>query len=97
MTAATFALIASAVSCLIVAIAIVVWVVAAIRRAPLASDGPMLAGAQIPPGASFHDVVLIASVQGILSHGETKDRDPAYIATTCREIADAVTGVRRAA
>jgi len=94
---ATFALIASAVSCLIVALAFIACVVVALRRAPLPNDGPMLANGQIPPGASFHDVVMIASVQGILSHGETKDRDPAYIAATCRDIADAVTEVRRAA
>lgn len=96
MNATTFALILAAVGCLIAtAAALVAW--SALRRAPLPGNGPMAVPSASPAGATFHDVALLASMQGMLSHGETHERNPIYIANRAQQIADYMVRVRRAA
>lgn len=97
MTAQTLALVVSAASCLVAATALVLWAVVSIRRAPLAGNGPMGLPDATPAGGTFHDVALIAAMQGMLSHGETHERNPIYIANRAQQIADYMVRVRRAA
>jgi len=97
MNTHTFALIVSAVSCMVAAVALVLWVFAAIRRAPLPGNGPMALPDTAPAGATFHDVALIAAMQGMLSHGDTHDRNPTHISALAKSIADQMVQVRRAA
>jgi hypothetical protein len=97
MTSQTLALIVSAVSCLVAAVALVLWAIAAIRRAPLPGNGPMALPESAPAGGSFHDYCLVAAMQGMLSHGDTHDRNPVYIASRSKSIADQMVQVRRAA
>lgn len=96
MTAQTFALIASAAACVIAAIAFTLWTISSIRRAPLPGNGPMTIPEASSAGGSFHDYCLVAAMQGMLSHGETKDRNPIYIANRAQQIADYMVRVRRA-
>jgi len=95
MTATTFALIVSAVGIAVSAVAAAL-ALAAIRRAPLPGNGPMAPpGTTAHAGATFHDVALIASMQGMLSHGDTHDRNPIYISSRAKSIADQMVQVRR--
>lgn len=95
MNASTFSLILAAISCVIAAGALYMAVMA-VRRAPLPGNGSMALPGTAPAGATFHDVALIASMQGMLSHGDTHDRNPIYISSRAKSIADQMVQVRRA-
>lgn len=77
-----------------VAVAIILALVA-LRRASRGVNGPFFPSGSVPPDATFHDVALIASAQGMLSHGETFERNPVYIASQAKSIADELVAVRR--
>lgn len=77
-----------------VAVAIILALVA-LRRASRGVNGPFLPANMIPPAATFHDAAMLASAHGILSHGNTNDRDAKYIADTSRQVADELTLARR--
>ncbi|SEL13558.1 hypothetical protein SAMN05216359_105327 [Roseateles sp. YR242] len=95
MTPTTIALLVS-INTLISFLA--VWVAVKAQRAPKGINGPILPADQAAPiGATFHDAALLVSTVGMLIHGETEGRDPAFIRRRSLAIADELTKARRAA